>query len=415
MNILVVDDDWPTEYSGKAIRILNTFKRLQSKHELHFLYLGNTPKKNTDLLENIFKSINLISLDDSSFNSLGRILNLLLLKPGSYAKWKYLKTYQNAIRKIKNVLQKNNIEAVHTYSFFTAQYLKNFNNVIKIWDVGDSYYLNCKRNLKFCNVFAFFKNLLYSLRLYNYEQEMIKAFNKTIFVSSKDASIHNNLKKNISVITNGVDLEYYKPILIEEDYPSLVFTGHMNFEPNIRAMVNFIDNCFKTLKKAIPHLKLYIVGAEPTDEVIKLSQISGVTVTGKVNDVRPFLAKSSIFIAPMISGSGVKNKVLQAMAMGKAVISTPLGIEALSEINNEELIVADNYPNLCNRIILLLNNNQLRISLGVRARQAIEERYSWDIAINNYERLYQTLYGYKFCDFYRVGDNTKTILNKRNE
>ncbi len=388
MNILIVDDSWPTEYSGKAIRILNTFKKLNLKHRLHFLYLGNSSVQNVKLIKHTFKSINSIAVNNSKANFFGKLLNLLLLKPGSCAKWKYRRSYQNVIREISKVIEENNVKAVHVYSFFTAQYFEDFSNVIKIWDIGDSYCLNYKRNLKFNNFPVFFNSLIYTFRLYNYEQEMIRAFDKTIFVSSKDASVHNNLKKRISVITNGVDLEYFKPIPIQEEPDSLIFTGHMSFEPNISAASWFIKHCLPIVKKANPNIKLYIVGAEPTEEVVRLGKNNGIIVTGKVDDVRPFLAKASIFIAPMVTGSGVKNKVLQAMAMEKPVISTTLGVEALSVDNNRHFLLSDNCEDFANKILELLDNKALRVKLGTMARKLVEEKYRWDFVINNYEALY---------------------------
>jgi glycosyltransferase involved in cell wall biosynthesis len=218
---------------------------------------------------------------------------------------------------------------------------------------------------------------------------MIKKFNKTIFVSTNDGLVHNNLMDRISIVPNGVDTEYFK--ISEQnnvENNSIIFTGHMNFLPNIQAVLFFINQIFPIIKREIPQLKFYIVGAEPPKEIFDFHGRDGIIVTGAVKDIRPYLARAALFIAPMISGAGIKNKILQAMAMSKPIISTQLGIEALNVADNKELIIANNPLDFANKTVFLLQDKALRDSLGLYARHKVEKDYKWEELITKYKRIY---------------------------
>jgi len=392
-NILIIDDEWPSEYSGKWVRIFNLFKKFKIEHKLHFLYIGNKPEKNLYLIKDIFQSIDLIYFHADRGTFLGRIINLFLLKPGDYARWRYKNKLRIVQKQIKNILADRKIDLIQVFSYYSAEYVSDFKEISKIWDVADSLYLTLKRKIDLKKLG--FGQKIYARKLYNFEHEMIKKFDRTIYVSEGDAAIHDCLKEKISIIPNGVDLDYFRPNETVEEYPSLIFTGHMSFNPNVQAVLFFEREVFPFVKKNFPKIKFYVVGAEPNKEILELNGKAGVVVTGFVDDVRPYLSKATIFISPMVNGSGIKNKILQAMAMGKPVVSTALGAEALEYRKGEDLMIADE-PDIFARVLKnLLEDREKRNILGINGRRLVEEKYSWDKAIEKYRLLFQGLKDFK--------------------
>lgn len=389
-------DVLPTKYSGGTVRIVNIFRKLLKNHRIYFMYIGNDEIKpeHREIFQEFCVSIDRIKLDKKQF-SWGRILNILQLKHGAYAKNRFKTDYYCVKGKLEVFISNNKIDSIHVFTYFAAQYVKDIKHTIKIWDVADSYSLEMKRRINKKPVLLKPSLFFEVLRLFNYEKEMIKYFSSTIFVSQVDANVYRRTREKgrIYVMPNGVDLEYFKPQNETiEDYPSLIFTGHMSFVPNIDAIKYFVDKIYPLIKKEIHQIRLYIVGADVSEDVKLLNNIDNIVVTGSVDDIRPYLAKATIFINPMVSGTGIKNKVLQAMAMGKAVVSTKLGAESVSVTNNTDIIIANEPSEFSEKVITLINDKQLRTNLGLSARKTIESKYSWENTFSAYDKMYDSLY-----------------------
>lgn len=389
-------DVLPAQYSGGTVRISNIFKRLQRNHRIYFVYIGKDEIKaeHSEMFKEFCVSIDRIALEKKQ-SFWGRILNILQLKHGAYAKNRFKADYCRVKEELEEFIRKNKIDSIHVFTYFSAQYVEDIKNVIKIWDVADSYSLEMKRRIKNKPLFSKANLFFEVLRLFNYEKEMIDKFSATIFVSHIDANIYSRMtaKDKIYVIPNGVDLEYFKPQNeIIEDYPSLIFTGHMSFIPNIDAVKYFVQKIYPLIRKEIPQAKLYIVGADVSQDVKSLNNRDNIVVTGMVDDIRPYLAKATVFINPMISGVGIKNKVLQAMAMGKAIVSTRLGAESISVTDNNDILLADEPSEFADKVITLIKDAGLRVSLGKCARKTIESKYSWENTSLAYERMYDSLH-----------------------
>ena len=391
MNILVIDDEWPALYSGKALRIIHIFKRMSNEHRFHFLYLGDRPQKGTELFGEIFSSVNIVHTFLAGGTLWGRVLNLLLLKPGDYVRWRHSKEYSLTKSGIKKIIKENSIDLVHVFSNFTAQYVADIKGVKKMWDVGDSLYLYLSRKNKSGLSLSSLRARFYAHKIYRYEQEMIQKFDRTVFVSRIDAQVHHNLREKILFSPNGVDLEYYKSDSFGSDYPSLIFTGHMKFSPNVDAVLFFAKEIYPLVRKGFPSIKFYIVGAEPVTSIAALDGKNGIVVTGFVDDIRPYLGKATVFVSPMISGSGIKNKLLQAMAMRKPIVSTTLGAEAMSLTPGRDLILADAPVQFADALKQFLNNEEMRNKFAENGRRIVESTYSWETVAQQYDKWYREL------------------------
>lgn len=196
-----------------------------------------------------------------------------------------------------------------------------------------------------------------------------------------------NLKSKISVIPNGVDTEFYAPRERARDEPTLVFTGKMDFRPNVDAMVWFAREILPRVRAEIADARLIIVGQKPTPQIRALAQQPSITVTGWVADTRPYIANAALYVVPLRMGSGTRLKVLEAMAMGQAIVSTRRGIEGLA-LTEGEVVLADTATDFARAIVALLRDPARRRALGQNARARAVTQYDWRHIIPRFDQVY---------------------------
>lgn len=195
----------------------------------------------------------------------------------------------------------------------------------------------------------------------------------------------------IEVIPNGVDIEHFNENTLQEVEGQIVFTGSLEYYPNVDAVLSFARNCWPRIRAKLPGVIWQIVGKNPLPEVKRLSELPGVRVFGSVEDTRPYIASSQVAIAPLAIGSGTRLKILEAFAMGKAVVSTSIGCEGLMVEPEKHLLVADQPEAFADAVIDLLGNRERRQALGFAGRSLVESCYSWEqsgkrllAALNNF-------------------------------
>ena len=179
------------------------------------------------------------------------------------------------------------------------------------------------------------------------------------------------------VVPLGVDTDFFKPLEISEEWPSLVFVGHMSSPPNVDAMKYFHSQVYDTLKRRFPDLKLFVVGQNPHSAIRELAKDPSICVTGFVEDVRPYVARASVVIAPIMSGPGTKTKVLEAMAMGKPVVTTSIGVRGINATHDEHLCIADNSVEFAAHVEGLLLDKAKRRRIGHQAREFVKKHHAW--------------------------------------
>lgn len=183
----------------------------------------------------------------------------------------------------------------------------------------------------------------------------------------------------IEVVPNGVDIAYFHGSDAEQEVDGrIVFTGAMDYYPNAEAALFFAQTCWPLIRARMPGATWQIVGKNPRPDVQKLAELPGITVTGSVADVRPSFAEAGVAIVPLLLGGGTRLKILEAMAMRKAVVSTSLGCEGLSAVPGKHLIVADQPEVFAQAVIELLKNPEKRRALGTAGRALVESAYSWE-------------------------------------
>ena len=191
----------------------------------------------------------------------------------------------------------------------------------------------------------------------------------------------------ITVIPTGVDVDYFQPMTAEETPNSLVFTGSMDWLPNEDAIFYFVDAILPLIKQQCPEVSLEVVGRSPSRKLQALAERERcVRLTGWVEDIRPFVARGSICIVPLRIGGGTRLKIFEAMAMSKAVVSTPVGAEGLPVQAGDNILLADTPRNFADSVISLLRNPEERKRMGASARVLVQENYSWPRVAENFAR-----------------------------
>lgn len=218
--------------------------------------------------------------------------------------------------------------------------------------------------------------------LAEYEEKIAQVFDGLFLVSEPEKQLcPPRVREKITVVTNGVDLKKFAPgkgKAKKGDGPVVVFTGAMDYWPNIDAVTWFVKEIFPLILANEPSTTFFIVGANPTSEVLKLSKYKNVVVTGFVEDIRDYIAAADVCVAPLRIARGIQNKVLEAMAMGKAVVATAYATEGIAAESSLQVLIADTVDCFANAVLLLLQDENKREFLGRGARENMELNYSWE-------------------------------------
>lgn len=212
-----------------------------------------------------------------------------------------------------------------------------------------------------------------------YEQESLKKFDLVMAVSDRDKEALAVLSgmQNTKTVENGVDTDYFLP---KGDINSreIVFVGAMDWWPNDDGIKYFIETVFPLILAKDSTVHLFVVGRKPSPELLATAKnCDNVTVTGTVDDVRPYIEKASVYVVPLRVGGGTRLKILEAFAMGKAVVSTSLGSEGIAYTHGQNILIEDDPVNFAEAVLRLLNDTELRNTLGVNAISLATANYSW--------------------------------------
>jgi sugar transferase (PEP-CTERM/EpsH1 system associated) len=224
------------------------------------------------------------------------------------------------------------------------------------------------------------------------ERRYLRLADRVLAVSETDRDAFAaflNAEK-LTVIPTGVDGEYFQPLPGEETANSLVFTGSMDWLPNEDAIFYFTDAILPLIREHSPEVFLDVVGRNPSRKLQALAESEkSIRLTGWVDDIRPFVGRGSVCIVPLRIGGGTRLKIFEAMAMGKAVVSTSVGAEGLAVRSGENIVLADTPNDFAQAVISLLRDPGRRQQLGVAARTLVQENYTWMTVANDFARTLQ--------------------------
>ena len=226
------------------------------------------------------------------------------------------------------------------------------------------------------------------------EEHIIQSFDRTFLVSEEEKNVladYTTVEK-VEALSNGVDLDYFSPLqTIGESHKTpeykLVFSGAMDYWPNVEGAVWFAEKVFPKVKQAVPNAIFSIAGRNPTDAVLALEKISGIEVTGTVPDMREQLASATVCVVPLLIARGIQNKVLEAMAMQKPVVATSGAATGTKAVDGKEIIVADDEQQMAKEIVDLLGGPERQQELGRKARLYVEREHSWQSHLSRLSEL----------------------------
>lgn len=230
-------------------------------------------------------------------------------------------------------------------------------------------------------------------RVRRYELSLLRQMDCCLTVSEVDRQVFRSHLPDlrVSVFPNGVDSQYFSPQNTLEE-PYLAFTGWMSYVSNVDGVDFFYREIFPGIRRVRPDVKFLVVGRDPDRHLLEMARSDpALVVTGAVEDVRPYLAKSQVVVVPLRVGSGTRLKILEAMAMGKPVVSTSLGCEGLEVCDGQEILVADTPQKFAAQVLDLLRNPEQRRQVGEKGRKLVQEKYEWQSIVKGLDRLYMRL------------------------
>jgi glycosyltransferase involved in cell wall biosynthesis len=233
-----------------------------------------------------------------------------------------------------------------------------------------------------------FRQWLHYMMMRRWEPSYAEKFNLCITMSEVDRSLLLSINPHlkIEVIPNGVDTKAYQVLPYDNSTASFIFVGDMDYAPNIDAVMFFAKEILPRIQKEILEVEMWVVGINPA---ATLKRIDGnvVHITGRVEDVRSYYQRSNICVIPLRAGGGTRLKILESMALGRPVVSTTIGCEGLDVSDGVNIFIADDPEEFAKKILLLLNNKELRQQIISNARKLVETHYDWDILADNYNQV----------------------------
>ncbi len=291
----------------------------------------------------------------------------------------------SAQRKINKLIQETRPDHIFCQLVRTAEYVKTL-NIPKTLDYQDVFSKGIERRINTSPWYARpFLKLEYN-RLLKYEHDIFAYFNNCTIISKPDRDfIPHPEKEKIHIVLNGVDTGFFKPIERKKKY-DLVFTGNMAYPPNVNGVEFISKRILPRLKEKKPDIKILISGATP-DSRVKACASDNIHVTGWVDDIRESYACARIFIAPMQIGTGLQNKLLEAMAMKIPSITSSLANKALKAESGKEILVGDKDEDYVAHILKLLDDTVYAAEVAENAYKFVHRNYNWEMATAKLESI----------------------------
>lgn len=372
---------YPLE-KGDKLRAYNHLRYLSKRHEiiLFALYEKEIHPKAKEELEKYCSSICFVKLNPLSifWNIIKAFFNKKPLQLGYF--------YQcSARKKLDSFVEKEKPDRIFCQLIRTASYVKNY-ELKKVIDYQDVLSIGMKRRMeKAAGLKSWFFRTEWK-RLERYEKKVFEQFDERIIISQPDKALIPHPDKHlIHIIPNGVDFDFFQAKEVEKEY-DLVFIGNMSYPPNVQAARYLVNSILPVVRKSRPGIKVLIAGSSPHKSVRALASRQ-VIVSGWVDDIRNSYASAKIFVAPMQLGTGLQNKLLEAMAMGIACITSPLANDALAAKEGEEILLGRSPEEYSWHINMLLDDKAFYDKIAENGYQYVHKNYNWDELCNELERI----------------------------
>lgn len=362
---------------GDRLRAFNVIRRLSDEHELHLLSFiaRDAEREHLDTLARYCRSVQVVPLSPR------RSAATVALNAWQRLPWQAL-YYRSAAmqRLVDETLRGGRFDAAYIHLFRMAPYLAAHDTLYRIVDLTDVISNELARSMAYRRGLSRLIYRLEARRIGRYEREVAQRIEEVWLVSQHDRDLLASQcpDANIRVVPNGVDLAAFYPSGQPAEPASLLFTGHMRVYHNIDAATFLVHEVLPLVRREIPDCTLTLAGANPGPEVEALADTPGVSVAGFVPDLNAALNRATVFVAPLRFAAGVQNKVLEAMAAGRPVVTTSVVNEGLGALPGRDLLTGDDAATLAGQVVSLLRNPGQREHIGAAGRAFVEQRFSWD-------------------------------------
>jgi sugar transferase (PEP-CTERM/EpsH1 system associated) len=294
-------------------------------------------------------------------------------------------------RTVRTLLSQSDFEAILVHSSSMGPYVAGHSSCRKIMDFGDA---DSEKWLEYSHSAPFPISLGFRLegaKVRRYERWLASRFDACSVTAPREREVlASYVRAPIHVFPNGVDLEYFRPQAPSDrryDPSRVVFTGNMSYKPNVQAVQHFVETILPRLWAERPTTEFYIVGMDPVPAVRRLADGQRVVVTGRVDDIRPFLDSAAVAVAPLRVARGLQNKVLEAMAMRVPVVASPAAFNGIHAVANRDVIVAADAEAFGRGVLKLLGDPDSRERYAAAGRACVETNHNWDRLLPELEQL----------------------------
>jgi sugar transferase (PEP-CTERM/EpsH1 system associated) len=397
MKILLISPWFPSPpFGGALIRVYETLRYLSRRHRVTLIAPVANPYKPEQLapLTDYCESVVAVPVSEAAHAVLRR-LAMGLVRGMPFIQSLHLD--RRLARSVRRASSGNDYDIIHVEHSFMAPYLAYVSGqtgartVLSMHNIES---LRFRRELQTMRWGARRLALLTDSVLFDsWEDRSIRRFDGIATVSKVEEEWVRKRAPDarVAIVPNGVDTEYFTPAPPPRSPRTIVFTGLMNYPPNADAAAWFSGAILPSIVARHPEVRFLIVGDKPTPEVLALARQPQVEVTGRVPDVRPYLANCAAVVVPLRSGAGTRLKILEAMAMERPVVSTAQGAEGLKTTDGQNILIGDTPQALANHLCALVESSELRARLGTAGRRLVEETYDWKACFGNLDALYRAV------------------------
>ena len=362
---------------GDKIATFNEIRHLSARHEVHVFCLGDGSQDldNIPELRKYARSVTAAPVNALTIK-LRALKALLTGEPLSVAAFDEAKLHAAIRRKFDELRP----DLIIVYSCNVAQFAEHFPQVPRIMQFGDLDSLKWRQYAERSRIPLKWVYAIEERRLLAYERRIARAFSYALVHTDVERRDFERLIPGVPVtlVGNGVDLDYFRSRGEAKQPASIVFTGVMDYRPNVDAVVWFCNEILPIIQSEIPEANFTICGSRPAPAVLNLTKKRGVTVTGWVADTRPYLDRAEIFVAPLRMARGVQNKLLEALAMGLPCVASIAAWSGTVIPDGEGILATDNPGQFAQHIVRLLRDGSWRAEMGRRACAAVEVNYRWE-------------------------------------
>lgn len=373
------------------MRSYNLLKQVAGVHNVYFLsfFLSKEEQASFKEIEKVCVWANAFWLPCAKSRLklvIGLIMNVFSSLPFIAQKYRNKRMQ----KQILQILKDRNIQLVHVDILPMMTYFHLFKDYPVILIEHNIESLLLKRRLKYTHsqVIKLFWRIQY-LKLLYFEKKMIAKATCCVTVSNQEKEIAQEMSRMpmVEVVPNGVDVKYFIPQDSHSNANNILFLGSLQWFPNDDGLRYFCEKIYPEIKILSGDAKIIVIGKKNTSFIYndRINQV------GFIDDVRPYMGSAAVFIVPLRIGGGTRLKILDAMAMGKAIVSTSIGCEGIEVENGTHLIIEDNPINFARAVAELLNNESKRRALGKNARKLVEEKYDWELIGKKMNKIYESI------------------------